>query len=139
MIPLVHKPGLGFLSGILPNTQLELQDMEEPIRVDVYGKIVLSCKKQAIAYLEESGIYKKSLDVRLAINNSTREKRFTVLAKSLGYDEAVFFAASCDWADDITFTQEMYFPGGDEGFCKIHNLHFGGILGCHVCSGFYQK
>ncbi|MBU2709401.1 hypothetical protein KCM76_25645 [Zooshikella marina] len=113
--------------------------MEEPIRFDVYGKIDTSRKKEAIVYLDELGVYEKNLELRKAVNEATRENRFTILAKSLGYSDAVSFLGSCDWAKELTLVQEMYYPGGEESFCKQHTLHFGGIFGCHVCSGFYKE
>ncbi|WP_413665350.1 hypothetical protein ACG1BZ_09225 [Microbulbifer sp. CNSA002] len=113
--------------------------MEDPIRFDVYGKIDVSHKKDAVAYLDESEFYEKPLEVRKAVNEAVRESSFTILAKSLGYGDAVSFIESCKWAKELTLAQEMYYLDGEESFCKQHNLHFGGIFGCHVCSGFYQK
>jgi len=113
--------------------------MEQPIRFDVYGKVDLSKKKGLIAYLDESGLYVKPLEVRKAVNLATRESKYITLAKSLGYGEATSFIGTFNLAKELTLTQEMYYPGGKESFCSKHNLHFGGILGCHVCSGFYQK
>ena len=72
--------------------------MEEPILFYIYGKIDESRKREAIAYLDKSGLYGKPIEFRKTINKAVRENRFTILAKSLGYRDAVSFVESCKFA-----------------------------------------
>jgi len=113
--------------------------MEEPISFDVYGIIDTENRVKAVSETLESGIYSSEINARKSINEAIRKDKFTIISRKTGWGTAHKFIETCDWADKLTLCQEMYYPGGEKSFCKEHNLHYGGILGCHVCRNFFKK
>lgn len=113
--------------------------MEEPISFDVYGKIDSDYREEAVAKLLGANIYTSEIEARKSINAACRDGKYTILSRGQGWEESNKFMNACSWANELALCQEMYYPGGKESYCKEHNLHYGGISGCHVCSEFYKK
>lgn len=113
--------------------------MEDPISFDVYGKIDSEHREEAVSELLKTNIYPSEIEVRKSVNSACHDGKYTILSRGLGWGKSHKFIEACNWAKELTLCQEMYYPGGKESYCKEHNLHYGGILGCHVCVNFYKE
>ena len=112
--------------------------MEDPIRFDIYGKVDPRTRAEAVVFLKSVNVYSSEIEVRKAVSESCQKNMRIQLARSVTWSSANQFEQSCNWANQIVFCQEGYWP--DDGvYCKRHNLYYGGVLGCHVCEGFYKK
>ena len=112
--------------------------MEDPIRFDIYGKVDPGKRDEAVVSLISVNVYPDEIEVRKAVSKSCQKNVRIQLARSATWSSANEFEQSCNWANQIVFCQEGYWPDDESSYCKKHNLYYGGILGCHVCEGFYQ-
>lgn len=112
--------------------------MEEPIRFDVYAVILPELRGEAVKGLNESDIYQNEFEVRKAVMKSCSSSRHIQVARSLTWSEANQFKKRVSWCNQFHFCQEGYWLDDKITYCYKHNLYYGGILGCHVCNGFYQ-
>ena len=114
--------------------------MEDPIRFDVWAKIIPAQRGDALAAIGAQKVFPSEIELRKAINNALRTKGFIQVAKALAYAPALdFIKHSADFLSQPTLFQEGYGPNNRTAYCEKHNVHFGGCLGCHVCRGFYVQ
>lgn len=110
--------------------------MEDPVRIDLWGRLQPSKRDAALIFLRAHGAYPSEIELRKALVVAAREGPLMVLAQGLGYAAAMEAAtAAGEMFDQLTYCQEDYGP--DAPHCQKHNFHFGGGLGCHICRGFY--
>lgn len=113
--------------------------MEDPILFDVFGTILSDKKLEAVSSLVGAGCYPKEFEARMAVYFSMKDGSQILLANRLKHGDANNFIDNCTWATNFTLAQEGYSPDDANNYCREHNLHYGGILGCHICTNFYQK
>ena len=113
--------------------------MEEPIRFDVWAKIIPAQRKDALAAIRAQKVYLYESELRKALDNALRTGKPVRVAKSLSFSAVESFIRDSKWLAEPMLCQESFLPSEASGFCEKHNLHFGGCLGCHVCSGFYVQ
>jgi hypothetical protein len=112
--------------------------MEDPVRFHVWGKIIPAKREEALRVIRSQATYPDEVELRKAVMNCLREKRPVQVSLALGYSAAQqLTAAIAEQFEELTYSQEGYTPAGQ--FCPKHNFYFGGCLGCHLCSGFFEE
>jgi hypothetical protein len=112
--------------------------MEEPVLIHVWGKINPAKRGEATDVVRSHAVFPSEMELRKAVMECLREKSHIQLSSALGYQAAQQLASAVEGVfDGVTFAQEGYCPNSE--FCHAHNFHFGGVLGCHLCSGFFAK
>ena len=114
--------------------------MEDPIRFDVWATVRPGSHKNAVHDIANAGLGLTELEIRKQVNRSAHDGKSILVLRSLGWSRAKTIREKpASWMHDVLVYQE---GGGplkvDTSFCKNHYLHYAGILGCHVCRGFYQ-
>lgn len=105
--------------------------MEEPVLIHVWGKLVPAKRREATDVIRAGAVFPNEIELRKAVMKCLREKSHIQQA-------AQQLAAAVEGVfDEITYTQEVYGPNSE--FCHAHKFHFGGVLGCHICSGFFVE
>lgn len=111
--------------------------MEDPIKFDVYGKVPPGKSQSATDLFIVEGTYSSRPEALKAANYSIKNNARVILIRSVGWLRAQVTSALAPWAKDVVFCQEGYEPDDKRAYCQKHNLQYGGIFNCHVCSGFY--
>lgn len=112
--------------------------MEEPVLIHVWGKIISDKRQAATAIIRAHGVFPSEMELRKAVMECLREKCHIQLSPALGYQAALQLASAVEAVFyEVTYTQEGYGPKSE--FCHAHNFHFGGVLGCHLCNGFFAE
>jgi hypothetical protein len=111
--------------------------MEDPVRFDVYGKVPPGMAQSAADFSVSEGTYSSRSEALKAANHSTQHNVHIILMRSVGWLHAQKNSKHAPWAMELVFCQEGYEINDKYAYCQKHNLQYGGILGCHVCSGFY--
>lgn len=114
--------------------------MEDPVRFDVWCTPGPSERDQAISDLlslrPDEGELKLRAELQAAVNSASP----LLTAEGLPWNRAQSFLASKPaWALEVHLFQEGRLPTEELHHCDSHNLSYGGVLGCHVCTGFYQR
>lgn len=113
--------------------------MEDPIKFDVWGRLVPSAYAVALAAIRATEVYSGELELRKALNNA-RHGGFTLkVATGMSWSVAHQFLKNSFWLQEPVLYQEGCSPADHLFYCAKHKLYFGGCLGCHVCSGFYER
>lgn len=114
--------------------------MEDPIRFDVWATVRPGSHKNAVHDIVNAGSELTELEIRNQVNRSARDGKPILVLRSLGWSRAKAIREKpASWMRDVLVYQEGEGPRlGDTSFCKNHNLYYAGVLGCHVCTGFYQ-
>lgn len=112
--------------------------MEEPVLIHVWGKIIPAKRREATDVIRAHAVFPNEIELRKAVMECLREKSHIQLSSELGYQAAQQLTSAVEGMfDEVTYSQEGYGPKSE--FCPAHNFHFGGVLGCHLCSGFFVK
>ena len=107
--------------------------MEDPIRFEVWGKVIPEQRDNALAILRAQSIFSSELELRKAANKAAYFNTALRISSSLGYGKAQKFAAAIRGIfEGLTFCQEGWLLDKTPHFCEKHNFHFAGCLGCHV-------
>jgi len=125
---------------IEPSTAGLSTSMEDPINFDLWGKPLATERERALDALRSHGVFESELDLRKVVHNAIRSNSLMKIAGAMGYAEVRALAQRFQ----STFTQCAVYqagwaPDGGGSYCDKHGLHYGGCLGCHVCSGFYVR
>ena len=119
---------------------MQLRDMEDPVRFDIYAKARPHAVSAAVRVLMTGGGYASEVAARKAANHSRGEGKHALVAKGIAWSDCKEAVANAGAAfSEFVVMQEGYAPGEAANFCKEHCLYYGGSRGCHVCSGFYAK
>jgi hypothetical protein len=94
------------------------------------------CTPRGGAPLIQAGICERELEARLALNKATTTGARIKLASARTWSEAIAICSDVSWATDFAVCQQLVEPGELE-YCELHQLLYGGSLGCHVCTGVY--
>ena len=112
--------------------------MEDPIRFDLWCE----CKRVNRNEIES---YLRRLPLRpvLAGPDSKRLIGRGMLLHFLARSWRVVEILRADpalWLVRMTVYQQGYGPGNAAAlhYCEVHDLHYAGVIGCHVCEGFYE-
>lgn len=113
--------------------------MEDPVRFEVWGKIIPEMRAEALAALRIHSGRPSELELRKSVMTAVRENQPLLVSSALGYQAAQELTASLANAfSELVLCQEGWEP--DSGlYCPLHNFHFGGCLGCHICQGGYAR
>jgi hypothetical protein len=114
--------------------------MEDPIQFDVWATVNAGCIALAVEALGHLRPELSSLDLRKLINRSVTTNAQILIAPDLRWSEVQNLRRTLlTWANNLSVFQQDYTPedAATSNYCRIHNLVYGGCLGCHVCSGFY--
>jgi hypothetical protein len=115
--------------------------MEEPVRFDARANFVRPLPDDALAWLRrfQKGI--SELDGRkLLQQGSVQGSSDVLLARGLGWSEARELRVDAPaWVVNLRLFQEGYGPEETGQHCSVHDLHYGGCLGCPVCSDFHAR
>ncbi|MEZ4329256.1 MAG: hypothetical protein R3B40_28770 [Polyangiales bacterium] len=69
-----------------------------------------------------------------------RDARELRLSDALRLEDArTLISVLLDRFERLVLVQESYSPHEAIGYCSVHDFHYGGSLGCHLCIGFYQR
>jgi hypothetical protein len=116
----------------------EVRKMEEPVRVQLWAKIAPTMREEGLKLIRAQGVFASEIELRKAVMESVRDRRPMQVSLGLGYQNARQLASSNRAIfEEVTYCQEGYSPSA--AYCSDHNFHYGGIFGCHLCSGFYEK
>lgn len=114
--------------------------MEDPVRFDVWGRIIPAQREAALATIRSQKLYPSEVELRKGVNNAARTGGLIRVAKSLPYLSALnFMSQSKHFLCDQALSQEDWVPKDGTTYCEMHHFHFGGCLGCHVCRGVYVE
>lgn len=115
--------------------------MESPVKFNVWGVINASRREEALSTIRKQGIHRSEIELRKAVSRAVQNNRTLQISAAIGYQSAKEFVRRIDDVFmGLTYCQEGHAPSLDKRlFCEKHNFHFGGCLGCHLCSGFYQR
>lgn len=111
--------------------------MEDPVKFDVYGKVPPSMARDAANFSCAEGTYPSRFEALKAANHSTQHNVHIILLRSVGWLLAQKISKLAPWAREVVFCQEGYEINDKYAYCQKHNLQYGGVRGCHVCSGFF--
>jgi hypothetical protein len=113
--------------------------MEDPVLIQVWGKVAPARRREATDLVRTNAVFSSEMELRKAVMNCLAKKSHILLSPALGYQAAQQLASAVEGMfDDITYTQQGYWPMSAK-FCNAHNYHYGGVLGCHLCRGFFTK
>jgi hypothetical protein len=116
--------------------------MEEPVSITLWGKINPKMRQEALSFVRDQGVFPSEIELRKAVMSAIQTDEQMQISSALGYRAVRDLAAtSASMFSDMTYCQEGYWPIPNPGdsYCEKHNFYFGGILGCHICSGFYRE
>ena len=112
--------------------------MEDPVQFDILALIRQNRQRDAEKALTLT-LGLPRLDLLKLINRSTKGEKMTI-ARALSWSEVEHFRRNVpDWVEEYSICQEFYTPESATEYCPIHDLRFGGCIGCHVCNNFYRK
>jgi hypothetical protein len=112
--------------------------MEDPVRFDLWCECERVNRDQMAAYLRQ-------LPVRPAVAGPDgkrflgRRMELTFQGRPWRVVQAIR-ANRAPWLTRLTVYLEGYGPSEKERlhYCGLHDLYYAGVLGCHVCTGFYE-
>ena len=114
--------------------------MEDPINFDLWGKPLATERERALDALRSHGSFESELELRKIVQNAIRSNSLMKISGAMGYAEARALAEMVQSTfTECTVYQAGWTPDGVSSYCDKHGLHYGGSLGCHVCSGFYVR
>lgn len=95
-------------------------------------------RQEALEVIRAQSVFAGEMELRMAVMECMREGKLMQVSSAMGYQAVQQLAATTkDLFSEITYCQEGYSPNA--AYCSNHNFHYGGILGCHLCSGFFEK
>lgn len=113
--------------------------MEDPVSFNLWGKIIPGQRNDAISFIRRQSVYPNEIELRKAVMASIATDRAMQISGALGlYEVSKLKAESGNTFHCFAICQESYGPAGPESYCSFHDFHYGGCLGCHICSGFYR-
>jgi hypothetical protein len=113
--------------------------VEDPVSFDLWGKIVSDKRSIAIKEISSLRPTLMQIEVRILVNNSIFNDDHILVVGNKGLDFVqTFQALSIDWLEDMCLYQYGCQPQDKTRYCKLHKLHYGGCLGCHICTGFFM-
>ena len=113
--------------------------MEAPVRFDIWASIVPEHRKEAIVWLAANNEHFGEIAVRRKVSESARSGRPVLISPEVPWSAVEMMRAALPaWSASLKVVQAGHSPL-DTGlsYCNVHELYFAGVLGCHVCSGFY--
>jgi hypothetical protein len=110
---------------------------EDSTRFDVYGKAALGATAAAVDALLASGVYSSEMAVRIAVQESLRGGTPILIGVGLSWHAAQALRSSHRPFSEVLVVQEGCSVGDRAPYCALHELFYGGCLGCPVCSGDY--
>ena len=113
--------------------------MEDPVKFDVFACVIPGRTDDAVAHFRKVGVYDNELAIRKEVNRFTTRNEPIKILGSVSWSRAKSSEDEFSWARNILLYQEGYRPNDETAYCIQHNLFYGGVLGCHVCSGFYVR
>ncbi len=113
--------------------------MEDPIKFDVWGKLMRGSYEAALTAIRETKMYTSEFELRQAVNRARHEGIAFKVTTGMSWAAAHEFMKNSSWLQTPVLYQERLSPSDRLEFCEKHNLYFGGALGCHVCRGFYER
>jgi hypothetical protein len=111
--------------------------MEDPIDFDVYVRLPAGMTQEAADLFELEKSCASRLEALKCANASIQQGTHVRLMRRVGWAHANSAATIAPWLQDIIVCQAGYAPNDKHAYCPKHALRYGGIRGCHVCSGFY--
>jgi hypothetical protein len=112
--------------------------MEDPIRFDLWCECKRADRYEIASYLRRLPLrpVPAGPDCKRLMG---QRMRLQFLARSWRVVE-VLRANPARWLVRLAVYQQGYGPGNAAGlhYCEVHDLHYAGVLGCHVCTGFYE-
>jgi hypothetical protein len=113
--------------------------VEDPIRFDIWVTVRPGAAAEAITELLSLDPQLSEVEARRRVSRSWREGVLIPLAGRVPWSQVLATrVAPPAWVRELRCYQEGYSPDlPPAGYCPEHDLHFGGCLGCHVCTGFF--
>ena len=113
--------------------------VEDPVSFDLWGKVVSDRRSIAIKEISSLRSTLTQIEVRIQVNNSIVNNNHVLVTEDKGLDFVqTFQTLSVDWLEDFSLYQYRCQPQEKTRYCKLHKLHYGGCLGCHICTGFFR-
>jgi hypothetical protein len=112
--------------------------VEEPLRFDIWCECERVNRKAVADYLRCL-----SLEPPVGGPDSKRLTGRRMVLKFLARPWRVveaFRSSPAPWFGPVRVYQQFYGPEQAEllHHCEAHDLYYAGVIGCHVCTGFYQ-
>jgi hypothetical protein len=108
--------------------------MEDPIRFDLWGKVESTAPANAALWLRAQRPTLTEIDARKLIAGARLGASQSLLVESCTWSSVQALLVNLpNWVSAASVVQEGYSPALAPHSCVVHQLHFAGVLGCHVC------
>jgi hypothetical protein len=112
--------------------------MEDPIRFDLWCDCGRVARDEIVSYLR-----RLPLNPTPAAPDSKRFAGQQMFLKFHGRSWRLVKAIRDNpppWLVRMAVFQESYCPANEATlqYCESHDFHYAGVIGCHVCTGFYE-
>ena len=114
--------------------------MEDPIKFHLWAKLKAEMRAEALSFIQDQAVFSSEIELRKAVSRAVMNNRRMQISSAHGYRETQSLLEVAEaMFTEITLCQESYAPVETDppAYCATHKFHFGGCLGCHMCSGFY--
>jgi hypothetical protein len=109
--------------------------VEEPIPFDLWCRVLGQPPAAAPLWLRDQRIGLSLLAAKLEIARATQPSTpHLLVAEGVGWLAVTTLRSKLpEWLHDPVTLQHRYQPNEPLDRCRIHDLRYGGCLGCHVC------
>jgi len=114
--------------------------MEDPIKFHLWAKLKAEKRAEALAFIRDQAVFQSEIELRKAVSQAVMNNTRMQISSAHGYSATqLLLGQAVAIFTEIALCQESYAPVATDSpaYCVEHNFHFGGCLGCHMCSGFY--
>lgn len=113
--------------------------MEDPVRFDIWCVVIPGHANEATDAIRRSTPNRREIDVRLDVNRSIVHGLPIRVHSGVAWQVATTFRGALPrWVVSCKICQEEWTPDDKSlHYCGQHDFYYGGVLGCHVCTGFY--
>lgn len=114
--------------------------MEDPVKFHLWAKVKTERRAQALTFIQGQSIFSSEIELRKAVSQSVMNDIRIQISSAHGYNAMQSLMNEAEVLfTDMALCQESYAPVATDSpaYCGKHKFHFGGCLGCHICSGFY--
>jgi hypothetical protein len=115
--------------------------MEDPIAFDLWGAVIPEHKEQAVAKIGELRPDLSRPAILREIILAPVPDRQVLIARDLAWDTARLLREQLvTQFEHLQVYQTGYGPSDVSGLkeCPVHQIYYGGVLGCPVCDGWFR-
>lgn len=115
---------------------------EDPIHFDIWGIVRKGANEKAVQWMLTAKTWPSLLEIRKAANLSTTKHQSIRIVRFITWSDVTNLRKDTpEWLESFEVFQEGYTPFDKAkiSYCSDHDLYYGGVCGCHVCTGFFVK